>query len=90
MYVLTVKNDERLHLRDIKKLRSRMYVGMKASKIINENWFERSNKRKTVTVCEMYKEHFVVCWNGAMGDELRTSYKYIDLIIGDKDIELRW
>ena len=73
--------------KDIEDVRSRMYIGMKMRIPRFSTWFEEKTKIH-VTVCELYKEFFIVKWYGAMGDELRECFKYIDLIIGDHGIEV--
>ena len=73
--------------KDIEDVRSRMYIGMKMRISRFSTWFEEK-KKIHVTVCELYKEFFIVKWYGAMGDELRECFKYIDLIIGDHGIEV--
>lgn len=73
--------------KDIEDVRSRMYIGMKMRIPRFSTWFEEKQKIH-VTVCELYKEFFIVKWYGAMGDELRECFKYIDLIIGDHGIEV--
>ena len=73
--------------KDIEDVSSRMYIGMKMRIPRFSTWFEEKTKIH-VTVCELYKEFFIVKWYGAMGDELRECFKYIDLIIGDHGIEV--
>ena len=76
--------------REIWELRASIYVGMKAVKSAREDWFEATNKKQYVTVCDKSRHTFTVEWIGAMGDRLRESYKYVDVLIGDKDIVLEW
>ena len=73
--------------KDIKDVRSRMYIGMKMRIPRFSTWFEEKTKIY-VTVCELYKEFFIVKWYGAMGDALIECFKYIDLIIGDHGLEV--
>ena len=76
--------------KEILELRASIYVGMKAVKSAREDWFEATNKKQYVTVCDKSRHTFTVEWIGAMGDRLRESYKYVDVLIGDKDIVLEW
>lgn len=80
-------NSEMITFKDIAEIRSRMYIGMKMKIPRFLTWFEEKTKIH-VTVCELHRHHFVVKWYGAMGDELRECFKYVDLIIGDKGIEV--
>ena len=73
--------------KDIAEIRSRMYVGMKMKIPRFSTWFEEKQKIY-VTVCELYKEFFVVKWYGAMGNELRECFKYVALIFGDNGFEV--
>ena len=92
MYVMRARkqHEDFLTFKDISELRSSVYVGMKAIKSAREDWFEAMNKKQQVTVCDKSRHTFTVEWIGAMGDKLRESYKYVDVLIGDKDIILEW
>ena len=84
---MAINVKDMITFKDIKDIRSRMYIGMKMRIPRFSTWFEEKTKIH-VTVCELYKEFFIVKWYGAMGDELKECFKYIDLIIGDHGIEV--
>lgn len=88
MRIYNTKKQGKLHLRDLEKIRARMYIGQKA--IVHEKdaiWTGKMVK-VPVTVCALNEHTFTVKRLDSYGGVIRESFKYVDLFMKDGGIEV--